>query len=43
MTKENRAERRTCPNCDTKPILRSDGDVFCDLCNEHMDRRVLVS
>lgn len=43
MTKENRAEQRICPDCETKPILRSGGEVFCDLCNKYMDKRLLTS
>lgn len=43
MTKENRATRRSCPDCETNPILRSGGEVFCDLCNKYMDQRALTS
>jgi len=43
MTRENRAERGVCPECETSPILRGNGDAFCDLCNKYMDHTVLVS
>ena len=43
MTKENRAERHICPDCENKPILQQGGDMFCDLCNKYIDSQVLAS
>jgi len=38
MTNENRAEARFCPDCGTPPILRSSGDMFCDICNRYLQQ-----
>ena len=43
MTKENRATRRACPECQTNPILEANGDAFCDICNRYMETAALVS
>ena len=43
MTHENRAENHVCPDCETRPVMRENGDAFCDLCNEHIDPARLVS
>lgn len=33
MSNEDRAHDHVCPDCGTHPVVREDGDLFCDLCN----------
>ncbi|MDS0281348.1 hypothetical protein [Haloarcula onubensis] len=42
MTRENRTEAETCPECDNNPIVLEDGGYFCDCCNEEFTRADLV-
>jgi len=43
MTRENRASDRVCPECENNPIVESNGDAFCDICNRYMEATMLVS
>jgi len=36
MSNENRAHDHVCPACTTHPVVREDGDLFCDLCNRFL-------
>jgi uncharacterized Zn finger protein (UPF0148 family) len=42
MIEEHRSADRRCPDCGTHPIVRENGDIFCDLCNKYREASVLV-